>query len=665
MSTENKQVVPYPGPGMQRSQVVNRLNMLHFRGDPLLVIVRHREYGYTLTLKAIPAICHGDKLLATWTDTENLPRNLHIYQLEKIVIPGMATALELVTENVWLENDGLQAEIPARLESITGRRICRFAVDETIQARLTQQGISFEGQLCDFSPEGLRLDLRISGPQSFYWFKEDQEILLTLTRESRTFYSGRVVVLRQEGEVERKTVVVKPADQSTPRYQPKKERTKRFELNPSPDISFNHPLTGDCTTLSVRDMAVLGLSVRETTARSLLFPGLILENIELSIFGSRFLEFTGQVVYRRIEGTEVICGLAILDISVEDHYRLIGLAHRAEDNHAYVRLNQDPEKFFEFLFDTGFLYPAKYEEVHAHREAFIEAYKKLYLNPNRIGRCFVYQENNEIFGHVSALRIYRNTWLNHHHAAIGKRRSGLKVLRQISEFHTRSFVLNPLNMRYVVGIWRPVNDFPAKFFGKFAENLKNPSLCSMDTFTYMKSSVDTCRDWDGLQGTWEVAKATRQDISEFCGWYQKRSGGLLTQAFDLTLDTFNDQTVAEEYRAAGLKRERHIYAVRYGLDLKALVDVQDSDTGLNLSELTSAVYIYVLDEHMVTPKLLEFIQCMVAVKTQREANTVMLYPNTYVKRYQMEGKKEYTVWILNLNIEGTDAYIKHLSRYCR
>jgi hypothetical protein len=220
-------------------------------------------------------------------------------------------------------------------------------------------------------------------------------------------------------------------------------------------------------------------------------------------------------------------------------------------------------------------------------------------------------------------------------------------------------------MRYVVGIWRPANDFPAKFFGKFAENLKNPSLCSMDTFTYMKSSVDTCRDWDGSQGTWEVAKATRQDISEFCGWYQKRSGGLLTQAFDLTLDTFNDQTVAEEYRAAGLKRERHLYAVRYGLDLKALVDVQDSDTGLNLSELTSAVYIYVLDERMITPKLLEFIQCMVAVKTQREANTVMLYPNTYVKRYQMEGKKEYTVWILNLNIEGTDAYIKHLSRYCR
>jgi hypothetical protein len=68
---------------------------------------------------------------------------------------------------------------------------------------------------------------------------------------------------------------------------------------------------------------------------------------------------------------------------------------------------------------------------------------------------------------------------------------------------------------------------------------------------------------------------------------------------------------------------------------------------------------------MITPKVLEFIQYMVAMKQQRTSATVMLYPHTYVKRYQMDAKKEYTVWILNLNIEGTDAYTKHLSRYCK
>jgi len=665
MSTDTKQVVPYPGPGMLRSQVASRLNLLHFRSDPLLVIVRHREYDHTLTLKAIPQICHGDWLRAKWIDKQDVPRNLHLYKLEKIIIPGIATALELATDNVWLENDHLQAEIPRRLSMRTRRNVHRHPCDPAIEVWLTQNGISFEGRLVDYSPKGLRLELATTGPQSFYWFKSDQDIILTLTRSQQTVYAGRVEVIRSEGDPDRRTVIVKPVDTDTPRYQPKQERTKRFAVSPSPDISFIHPLTNDNNTLAVRDIAILGMSVRENRSRALLMPGLILENVVLNVCGSPFLTFTGQVVYSKNEDDETICGIAILDISIDDHYRLIGLIHRAEDDNAFVRLNHDPEKFFEFLFDTGFLYPAKYEEVHAHRESFIEAYRKLYLNPNRVARCFVYLEDNEIYGHVSALRIYRNTWLNHHHAALGKRGSGLKVLRQISDFHTCSFVLNPLNMRYVVGIWRPANDFPAKFFGKFAAKLDDPTLCSIDTFSYLHTTIDPCQNWDSLRETWKFDQATRQDICEFEGYYQKRSGGLLTKAFDLTPETFEDQSVAKEYASSGLKRERHLYAVRYGLDLKALVEVQDSDTGLNLSELTNAVYIYVLDENMITPEVLKFVQYMVAIKQQWTSATIMLYPNTYVKRYQVDAEKDYAVWILNLNIEGTDAYTKHLSRYCK
>jgi hypothetical protein len=383
----------------------------------------------------------------------------------------------------------------------------------------------------------------------------------------------------------------------------------------------------------------------------------------MNLFGSTFLNLTGQVVYREVLGDDVVCGIAILDISIDDHFRLIGLVHRAEDENAFVRINHDPDKFFEFLFDTGFLYPSKYEEVHSQREAFIEAYRKLYLNSNQIARCFVYIENGQIYGHVSALKIYRHAWLNHHHAALPNRRSGLRVLRQISDFHNDSYVLNPLQRRYIVGIWRPNNSFPARFFGSFAQGVNDPKACSMDTFSYIRVSLDSCKSWDDLNGPWEVTRATRQDICEFEGFYQKTSGGLLAKAFDLTVDSFDDQSVALEYASSGLKRERQLYAVRYGLDLMALVEVQDSDTGLNLSDLTNAVYIYVLDIHMVTPKILEFIQCMVAVKQRREMTAIMLYPNTYVKRYQMDESKEYTVWILNT--EYSDAYMQHLGRWCR
>jgi hypothetical protein len=664
--TQDQRIIPYPIPGLRRSQIANRLNALHFRGDPILVILRHREYDYTLTLRAHPEISHGERLRALWDkESRDLPRNLHLYRLEKILIPGIANTLELKTDNVWLESDWLQVELPEKLPAITCRNIDRRPGDPSIEAHLSQNSIRFSGQLVDCSAEGLRLEITLADHQSFCWFQSDQNITLTLSRQGRVVFSGPVHLLRSLGDRDQRTVVVLPTESQVPRYQPREERTKRLTIHPSPDVHFFHPLTGLKTTLTVRDLASLGLSVREKIVQATLIPGMILENIELTVFGTPFISFSGQVVYRRVHDNEVICGIAILDIKVDNHSKLIGLVHQAENENSFVRLNHDPEKFFEFLFDTGFLYPSKYEEVHVNRESFLEAYRKLYLNENQIARCFVYLENGEILGHVSALRIYRHTWLDHHHAALTKSRSGLRVLRQVSDFHNDVHVLNPWQMRYVTGIWRPNNEFPAKVFGQLATNLGDPSLCSTDTFAYLRTTLDTCRRWDDLQGPWEVAKANREDIYEFEGYYHCQSGGLLCEAFDLTVDSFEDCTVADEYARSGLKRNRHLYAVRYGLELKALVEVQDSDTGLNLSELTNAVYIYVLDANMVTPKILEFIQCMVTVKHKRESLTVMLYPSHYAQRYQLNISKEYTVWILKLNSEGLSAYMKHLSRWCK
>ena len=665
MVENSKTVVPYPKPTVQKDQVANRINSLHFRNQLLLVELRHQQHQYSLTLKAVPEVCHGKFLRAHWENLDEVPHNLHQFNLIRVIIPDMASSFELCSKNAYLEHDSLQLEIPVDFKTVASRSVCRQPGNPEIKALLTQNSICFEGNLTDYSPKGIKLNLKLIERQSIYMFNPGSDISLTLKAENRIVFAGSVAVLRAEGDADNYTVVVAPIEDNIPRYRTKEDRTKRYPITPHPDINFKHPLTGERVTLPVKDIADLGVLVQEDSKLAILLPGLILEKVELSVFGSPFVTFNAQVVHNKEEENHVLSGLAILDIDVEDHYRLIGLVHRAEDDNAYVRLNKDPEKFFDFLFNTGFMYPAKYEEVHKNKTAFVDGYHKLYLNPNRIARCFVYLEDGQILGHVSALKIYRNTWLNHHHAALKSRKAGLKVLKQISDFHTHSYVLNPLHMRYVVGIWRPNNEFPSKFFGRFTETLHNPALCSIDTFSYLKVKLADCRNWDQLKGPWEIAKATRQDLREFDGYYRHVSGGLLSKAFDLTPDSFDDETIATEYAASGLKRNRFLYAVRYGLDLKALVEVQDTNLGLNMSELTSAVYIYILDEKMITPKVLDFIQCMVSVKTQREDTTVMLYPHTYAQRYHISVEKEYSVWILHLNVEGTDAYVQHLSRYCR
>ncbi|MBE0598035.1 MAG: hypothetical protein IH614_12265 [Desulfuromonadales bacterium] len=664
MAAGDDRILHYPERHIKRPQITNRLNMLHFRQEPILVSLRHREYGYLVTLQAMPRVCQGELLQADWLDNNGQkPRNLHQFTLEKIIIPGSSLALEYAPENAWLDDDLVQMEIPDRIKAISGRQISRHKGVAAIEARLTQNSIGFQGCLTDFSPLGMRLEVHNSQAQSLHWLDLDKPISLTLQRHQEVIFSGPVIVLRQEGDRDRQSVVVQPERDNAPRYKPKVSRTKRLAVKPSPDICFSHPLTGGSFTLPVRDIATLGVCVEESREHSVLMAGMVLPDISLNTFGSPFVTFTGQVVYRREVDGKILCGITILNIDDDDHFRLIGLVHRTEDEHAYVRLNHDPEKFFDFLFDAGFLYPSKYSTIVSQRDEFIKAYNQLYLNPNKIARCFVYLEKGQIFGHVSALKIYRHTWLNHHHAATGKRTSGLKVLRQISNFHNDSYVLGQLQMRYVVGVWRPDNSFPERFFGTFCREVADPQKCSMDQFVYLQCSVDKCLCWDDLKGPWEFTRATRSDLAEFEGFYRSGSGGLLAKAFDLTPDTFEDTTVAEQYRASGFKRERHVYALRYGLDLKALIEVQDSDTGLNLSELTNAVNLFILDTNMVTPKVLEFLQCLIAVKHQRYQYPIMLYPHSYAERYRLEQSKQYMVWILN--VEFSDQYMSHLEKWCR
>ena len=202
MTTESNQIVPYPGPngGMNRVQITNRLNMLHFLQDPLLVVVRHQKYGYAQTLKAIPEVSHGELLKAHWTKDQDLPANFHQFLLDKIIIPGVSTSLEFTTENIWLESQFLQVEIPEHLIPIGSRQATRLAADPSIEARLTQHGVSFQGTLADYSPQGMRLELQATGPQSFYWFNEGQDITMTLSRGNKVLYSGLVAVLRNEGD---------------------------------------------------------------------------------------------------------------------------------------------------------------------------------------------------------------------------------------------------------------------------------------------------------------------------------------------------------------------------------------------------------------------------------------------------------------------------------
>jgi hypothetical protein len=658
-------ILTYPGRRISRDQLVSALNYLHFRHESLLVILRHKEYDYQLSLKAAPRMPQNNRLEGEWLREGNFPRNIHRFNLDKIIVPG-PNALVFCPPIYYWDGETFSADLPEEVEPFHGRQALRNPCRvERIEATILQNSIGFCGHLLDFAPNGFRININARNPQNFYWLNANEPVTLSLKHPGAedVLFCGEARIHRTTQGEDQREVVLLPAVTQAARYRPRKARTKRLTMRPAPTINFRHPFTGQTHNLKITDLATLGISVEEPPDRSCLVAGLLLPEVELSLADSPFLKFSGQVVYRQETNGRVRSGITILDIDVEDHYKLIGLVHQVEDERAYVSPHGDPEEFMRFFFDSGFLYPSKYAEIARDKERFLEACRKLYAGSKGIARSFVYREDGLMTGHISALRIYRHTWLNHHHAAFSSRRAGLKVLRQISDFINDSYYLNPIQLRYVAAIWRPNNSFPAKFFGRFAEGLADPQKCSMDTFAYLRGSVvDQCQDWGPLSGPpWELAKAQQSDLYEFEGFYRQVSGGLLPQAFDLTPESFDDQSISEAYKASGLKRERHLHALRHGMDLVALIEVQDSDTGLNMSELTNAVTIFVLNQEVFSPKILHMLQCIISVKYCKEQHPVLLYPRDYAVKHRLEYEKDYTVWILNL--DHSDAYMENLNGY--
>jgi hypothetical protein len=654
---------------LERGQLLNRLNVIHFQDGCLFAVLRHKDHDHTLRLQATPYPAEDEHIKATWHKDAVLPPSLQSFTLESIIIPGPKRTFSFLPERYWIDSDAIRFELPDGATEIAGRKNIRYDCrHRPINVTLTQHFAPFVGTLIEYSANALLVQLRAGEKQSLHWLNQESSATLTLSGDNQTFYSGQVKISSRDcpndGELA-KLFILEPSSAAAPRFSPKKHRARRELFKPSPDFVFDHPITGRRHALKVHDLGSLGFSVDEAEETAVLIPGLLLPAAEVSFANSLCLTCTGQVVYRNPAGEgRVRCGIAILDIKLQDHLKLISLVQQVQDPHSYVSNRVDPEDLFEFFFETGFLYPHKYAEIAANREAFRKAYGKLYDQGTDIARHFVYQDCGRILGHFSTLRVFTNTWMNHHHAAIRSSHAGMKVVRAISEFINDSYLLNPTNLKYIIGFYRAENKFPQKYFGGFVRQVNDPGISSLDVFSYFNQAGALGLGREDLPGDWELVAATEADTVEFRGYYRKISGGLMAEALDLTPSGLDGQKLSRDYEACGLQRQRHLYAIRHQKSLKALIDVQHSELGLNLSELTNAIIIYILDEEAIHRDMLRFIISELALRHDKTQHPVLIHPHTYATRYRLPADKEYTLWALDLK-SGSEPYMGWMLKFCR
>lgn len=658
--------LPRKEQSVSRMRLVNKLNLFHFTAKTIRIHFENPKTCHSIVLDASPRPCFDRYAVGLWRNPEDVSRIPDAFRF---------THFELITDEQVIH-------VPACVRALNSKAICfrlpeksvQYTSRKTIRRRclpidvqLIQNGVIFPASLLDFSVNAFRVALSAGKESAPGWINESIPLNVVMLSEGTPVYSGECRILKHCEGRQSQQIVLKPDRQVVQRFSPRAHRSRRSLLTPSPDIRFDHPVTGCPVSLKAIDISGSGLSVEDDAENTLLLPGLILPSMTVSFSGSYSFQCRAQVLYCREDpqncGKPVIrCGIAFLDVGPDDHVKLLSILHNAENRNIYLCDRVDVDKLWEFFFDTGFIYPRKYAYLRDDAENIKKTYHALYCRQTGISRHFTWQKRGGIMAHLSMLRFYENTWLIQHLAArtshhIG---AGIEMLRQISEFAMDSHRLASARMRYLLCYYRPQSRFPNHFFGKIASHVKNPRACSVDRVAYV--SFRCRRQLTSLPDPWRLEKPDARDLEQLEDFYTNASGGIMLETLDLICrnDMSDRQDLASRYREHGLKRERRVYALKKNGHAKAIIMANISDAALNLSDLTNCVSLFILEQEALSPEMVYNTLSVVAGHYVRPRFPVLVYPHEYVRENGMPCDRIYNLWALDMNY--SDECFQHYAK---
>ena len=650
---------------ISRQQLVNKLNFINFQDETILIKFIHKKFKHVFACPAKPQPSMGEDVLCTWVDASKLKTRLKTYAFESILLKDRQWDLELRLELVDLNEEFIRFRIPEIYYQLISKKSLREPC-QGIRAQLFQNSAIFDGTLIDFCATEFSVKTRLEPPQTSQWLNPNATINILLTRDEETLYSGECKIVKETSNGSTIDFLLEPTNHNISRFKKKRFRSTREKIIPAPVIRFTHPLTGKRHDFKLVDLSGSGFSVEETENACVLLPGIILPDVEMLFANSFKIHFKAQVIYRKkfasSASEEVFtCGIVLIDIALNYHENLMGLLHQKKDKNAFISNEIEINNLWSFFFESGFLYPKKFGYIHHVKTDLIKTYKILYTQHPDIARHFVCKTQNLIQAHMSSIRFYENSWLIHHHAA---RRSsfksgGLSVLNQIGRFINDSHRLHSAKMDFVFCYYRSTNKFPSRVFGGASRNINNPKACSVDPFAYLYLS-DKSKNAEAIPWSWELTDSEYEDLKELNVYYKYKSDGLMLKALNLSPLKFMINNLSDEFKKIGLKRERYLFSLKNEGILKAIIMVNLSDNGLNLSDLTNSITVYVIDSDNLPFDILNSIIRLISVKLKIEKAPIMVYPIEYMEKEQIPFERIYNLWILNMN--NTDNYFRYLKR---
>ncbi|NNK86053.1 MAG: hypothetical protein HKO91_10945, partial [Desulfobacterales bacterium] len=217
------------GKQLSKEYLVNKLNFTNFQDDTILINFKHRKYDLSLSFRASPNPCSGNKLDCLWVEKEGIYEKLRSYKFNNFFVIDGKKVISVAPEVSSMNESGISFVLPETCCEISSRKVERHSC-EGIKVQLIQNSSFFYGSLIDFNPVSFCIELKIVPPQTFKWLDKNIKVNIILSNESETLYAGECTILKNTGGYKERRYIVEPVERQIQRYHKRKRRSARQEI---------------------------------------------------------------------------------------------------------------------------------------------------------------------------------------------------------------------------------------------------------------------------------------------------------------------------------------------------------------------------------------------------------------------------------------------------
>ena len=651
---------------LRRKYLVNKLNHLNFCREPVEFEFRQVEFDTVRLLKAVPEICKGEN--CDFKFSENSDDDLEWlkkYKVANLRIVDEDTTILIYPENVIVGISGISLMLPKSALILENDHESPENAGN-IDASIIQSGIKIRGRLVSFSAQ--EMIVRSPETETSRWINGSGNVMLLLEQGDSLLYSETCSIASISTNQGDKFFVLKMHQNQIQRVSSRQFRSQRSELQNSPRCQFVHPLSGRIIERMLTDLSGTGFSFKDEHRGALLPVGLIIEKMTLHFAEYSSVDVLAQVIHcnNGAGGKKSSYGFCILNVDPRDHLILLSLVHQSHNTYATLCKKVDLDSLWRFFFESGFIYPEKYIFLQQNRDQIKHSFELLYQDRNDVARHFIYQREDKIQGHLSMVRFFERTWLLHHHASSVEKNenAGVHVLNQVGNYVNDTSRFSRMNLDYLMCFYRRKNRFPNRVFGGLIDFVDNKRICSGDELAYC--TIRPSEEDLSADALWSLETSDKEDLTHLNEFYSQVSGGLLLEAMHLPpfadLDTSNNG-VCRAYRDLGITRNILLRSLKHNDRLAAVFVINCSDPGINLSELTNSVLLFVIKPELITRDILQKAMASAAGDGANSASPVLVFPQVSADKMNVEYEKSYVAWIMDIAIG--DTYFEHIQAVMR